>query len=73
MGDTHTHVRPEPIEAPEPQPVTARDLVRSRALQAGYRALCAEGPAVISYASFVAGVDAFELYRAAHDSKGRAL
>ena len=70
-GAVHSHIKPEPIEAPEPKPVTGRDLVRSRALQAGWRALCAEGPALVSYASWVAGVEAFEAYLREHSLWGR--
>lgn len=70
MPELGAHVKPEPIEAPEPRPVTGRDLVRSRALQAGWRALCAEGPALVSYASWVAGVEAFEEYLASHSGFG---
>lgn len=69
MPDLGAHVRPEPIEASEPQPVRVRDLVRSRALQHGYNVLTAEGPALASYASFVAGVDAYELYMACHNRR----
>ena len=60
MSDLNSHVAPEPIEAPEPQPVRQRDLVRSRALQAGWRVMTAEGPMLSSYASFIAGVEAYE-------------
>jgi hypothetical protein len=72
MPELGAHVRPEPIEAPEPQPVRQRDLVRHRALTHGYNVLCAEQPAVISYASFRAGVEAYELYRAVHDRRTRS-
>lgn len=66
MPDLGAHVRPEPVEASEPQPVRVRDLVRSRALQHGYRVMCAEAPALASYASYVAGVEATEQYLQAH-------
>lgn len=70
-SETHSAIRPEPIEASEPKPVRGRDLVRSRALQHGYNVLCAEGPALVSYASFVAGVDAYDLYMACHERRAR--
>ena len=65
------HVRPEPIEAPEPQPVRVRDLVRHRALIHGYNVQQAGGAGVVPYAAFVAGVDAYELYRDVHDRRRR--
>lgn len=64
-------VRPDPIEAPEPQPVRVRDLVRQRALLHGYNVQQAGGGSVVPYAAWVAGVDAYELYRSVHDRRGR--
>ena len=69
MPDLGAHVRPEPTEASEPQPVRVRDLVRSRALQHGYNVLVAEGPALISYGSWLAGVEAYELYLSCHNRR----
>jgi hypothetical protein len=70
MPELGAHVKPEPIEVPEPQPVTARDLVRGRALLAGWRVLCAEGDALCTFASFKAGVEAHEAYLREHSGFG---
>ena len=69
-GPVNSHIKPEPIEAPEPRPVTGEQLVRSRALQAGWRALCADGPALVSYASWTAAVEAYEEYLQGHSGFG---
>lgn len=60
MADLGAHVRPEPIEAIEPRAVTARDLLRSRALLHGWHALCARTRGAISYEAYVDSVDAYE-------------
>jgi len=68
----NARIRPEPIEAPEPQPVVERrvDRVRDRALRHGFNVATAEaGP--MSLAQFVAGVDAYELYLSCHDRRAR--
>jgi len=59
-SETRSHIAPEPTEAPEPQPVRQRDLVRAEALRLGWRALNAEGAALSTFASFLAGVEAYE-------------
>lgn len=69
MPELGAHVKPEPIEAPEPQPVTGRDLVRSRALQAGWRVLMSQ-PGLVSYEGWVAGVEAHEAYLQQHSGFG---
>ena len=71
MTETNAHVAPEPIEAPpEPRPVERkRDLVRQRAIAWGWSVMTAQGSPP-SVASFAAGVEAFEMYRAAHDRRG---
>lgn len=66
----HAHVRPEPIEAPEPQPVRVRDLVRGRALLHGWNVLTADSLRV-SFSSWKAGVEAFEEYVRDHDRRRR--
>lgn len=68
--DTHAHIAPEPIEAPEPRPVERqRDLVRRNAIAWGWSVMTAQGSPP-SVASFAAGVEAFEMYRSAHDRRG---
>ena len=70
-ADTHAHIAPEPIEAPEPRPVERqRDLVRRNAIAWGWSVMTAQGSPP-SVASFAAGVEAFEMYRAAHDRRAR--
>lgn len=67
------HVVPGPIEAPEPRAVRQlrqRDLVRQRAIAWGWSVMTAQGSPP-SVASFAAGVEAFELYLAAHDRRAR--
>ena len=71
MSDTRCRIAPEPLEAPEPQPVRQRDLVRARALLHGYNTLQSGERAVISFDSFAAGYEAVEDYRACHDKRGR--
>jgi hypothetical protein len=71
-GPVNSHIRSEPIEAPEPQPVRRTDQVRFRALIHGWNVLTAEGPALATFASFKAGVEAYELYRSVHDRRGRS-
>jgi hypothetical protein len=69
MSDTHSHVAPEPIEAPEPRPVERqRDLVRRNAVNWGWSVMTALGSPP-SVGAFAAGVEAFEAYRAAHDRR----
>ena len=68
-SETNSHVSPEPIEAPEPQPVRTRDLVRGRALLHGWNVCTAEGPELSSFSSFKAGVQAFEDYMLMHDRR----
>ena len=64
MTGEHCHIVPQPIEAPEPRPVERPqrqlDKVRRDALHKGYAALSGEGPALSSFSSFKAGVEAFE-------------
>jgi hypothetical protein len=70
-ADTHSRIAPEPIEAPEPQPVRQtrqRDLVRDHALAWGWRVMTADGPGP-TVAAFRAGVDAYEMYRRVHDRR----
>jgi len=70
-ADTHAHIAPEPIEAPEPRPVERqRDLVRRNAIAWGWSVMTAQGSPP-SVASFAAGVEAFEMYRAGHDRRAR--
>ena len=71
MSDLNSHVAPEPIEAPEPQPVRTRDLVRGRALLHGWNVMTAEGPELSSFSSFKAGVEAYDLYMKVHDRRQR--
>jgi len=66
-SECRSHVAPEPIEAPEPQPVRRRDLVRAEALRLGWRALCAEGEALSTFTAFLAGVEAYEEHLRRHD------
>jgi len=74
MSDTHSHIAPEPIEAPEPQrEQRRRDLVRQRAIAWGWRVMVADpafGPS--SLPAFRAGVEAVEAYLAAHDRRARS-
>ena len=70
-SDLHVHVAPEPREAAEPQPVRTRDLVRDKALRWGYAVMTGEGPALATFPSFKAAVEAYELYRAVHDRRSR--
>jgi hypothetical protein len=67
MSDkTHSRIAPEPTEAPEPQPVRTRDLVRGRALLHAWNTLAA-GP--IDFPSFVEAIQAYEDYRAEWDRR----
>jgi hypothetical protein len=67
--ETNAHVAPEPLEEPEPRPVERqRDLVRRNAIAWGWSVMTAQGSPP-SVASFAAGVEAFELYRSAHDRR----
>jgi hypothetical protein len=61
-------IAPEPIEAPEPQPVRQHDLVRQRALLHGWNTL-SELPGAPSYGTFVAAVEAYETYMLCHDRR----
>lgn len=52
MSDTHAHVKPEPIEAPQPQPKLARgrDLIEHRARVKAWQAAAYCGdPSCLSY------------------------
>jgi hypothetical protein len=61
-ADFHSHIGPEPIEAPEPQETRQRDLRRYRALLRGWRVLSAQ-PGPPSFLAFTAAVDAYEEWR----------
>jgi len=69
MSDTRCRIAPEPIEAPEPRQLRGLDLVRDHALRHGYNVLTTEGPALISFAAWKAGVEAYELYRSVRDRR----
>lgn len=70
----HCHIRPEPIEAPEPQPVRPErreDKVRLNALIEGWREMTGEGPGLSSFASFKAGVTVYEQYMATWNRRAK--
>ena len=69
MSDTHAHVAPEPLEAPEPRPARVRDLVKARALLHGYNTLQARERAVIPFWVWVEAYDAVGDYLACHDRR----
>jgi hypothetical protein len=68
------HVVPEPIEAPEPQPVEVRqprghDSVKGRGYSIGLIAMLAHGPAPYSAADFGAGFEACLEYLKRHERR----
>jgi len=68
--DTHSHVSPEPIEAPEEQrEQRQRDLVREEAARLGRLAQLQGGPDAA--AAFRAGVEAYERHLSRYDYRGR--
>lgn len=75
MTGEHCHIAPEPIEAPEPQPVERPvrtvDKVRRDALIKGWNAMTGEGPGLSSFSSFKAGVEAFEEHMRNWDRRGK--
>ena len=70
MSDTHSHVAPEPIEAPEPQrEQRRRDLVREEAVRLGRLAQLQGGPDAA--VAFRAGVEAYERHLSRFDYRGK--
>ena len=68
-SDTRCRIAPEPIEAPEPQPVAPLSQVEIDALHEGWRAMTGEGPGLSSFSSFKVGV----LARDAHLAERRRM
>jgi len=64
------HCRPEPIEAPEPQPVRQHDLVFAKAAQLGWDRYHVEDQGLGSLPDFAAALRLAYDYLLIHDRRG---
>ncbi len=65
------HIRPEPIEAPEPQPERRRDLIFDHAAMLGFETMRAASDGPASLDAFRAGLQIALDYVLVHDRRLR--
>ena len=68
-SETNSHVSPEPIEAPEPQPVRQRDLVLDKAALLGWQRFQVEEHGLGSFGDFKAALSLALDYYLSHDRR----
>ena len=70
-ADTHSHVVPEPIEAPEPQPVRYQNLVLDKAARLGWERFQVEQQGLGNFPDFKAALALAYDYLLIHDRRAR--
>jgi hypothetical protein len=63
VSDTHAHVKPEPLEAAEPQPRRIYTLADHQARVAGWQHLAYRHKTVLSFAAWCEAVDVMDASR----------
>ena len=69
MSDLNSHVAPEPIEAPEPQPVRRKNLVLDKAARLGWERFHVEDYGLGNFPDFKAALELAYDYLLIHDRR----